>query len=125
MPDFIETIIHDYTTVFSDPWFWQFPAATLAISFVAFMAFALPWTLLAYLEPNWLKPYRIQAKPIDVRSTFWPSIYHSIKNTAVVFIMLVITWPLIKQTGIHLGDMPSFWVIALQILFFILFYFIR
>lgn len=120
MPDLINVIIQDYASVFYDPWFWLFPAATLGISFIAFMVFALPWTWLAYIEPNWLKPYRIQAKPIDVTGTFWPSIYHSVKNTAVVFIMLVVLWPLIKRTGIHVGDMPSVYIIIVQILFFIL-----
>lgn len=120
MQAFIETVIHDYSTVLVDPWFWLFPAATLGISFVAFMTFALPWTLLAYLEPKWLKPYRIQAKTIEVRGTFWPSIYHSIKNTAVVFLLLLLMWPLIKQTGIHTGGLPNALIIVLQIVFFIL-----
>lgn len=116
----IDTIIQDYATVFQDPWFWQFPAATLAISFVVFMAFALPWTLLAYIEPNWMKPYRIQEKAMDIKGTFWPSIYHSVKNTAVMFVLLVIAWPLIKHTGIHTGEMPSVYIILAQLLFFIL-----
>ncbi|MGR6873047.1 sterol desaturase family protein [Pseudomonas sp. HK3] len=120
MPNFIDVIIQDYSGVFYDPWFWLFPAATLAISFIAFMTFALPWTWLAYIEPNWLKPYRIQANAIDVKGTFWPSIYHSVKNTAVVFVMLVVLWPLIKRTGIHVGDMPSVYIIVIQVLFFIL-----
>jgi len=120
MQSFINVIIQDYASIFHDPWFWLFPVSTLAISFCAFMIFALPWTLLAYIEPNWLKPYRIQAKPINVKTTFWPSIYHSIKNTLVVFVMLILIWPFIKHTGIHQGDMPNGFVVIAQLIFFIL-----
>ena len=31
-----------------DPWFWQFPMATFAISMAAFLLFAIPWTLVAW-----------------------------------------------------------------------------
>ncbi len=116
----MDTIINDYLTLWFDPWFWQFPVATLGISFVAFMLFALPWTYLAYIEPKWLAPYRIQKQLINVAGTFWPSIYHSVKNTLVVFALLVLLWPLIKRTGIHVGELPNIGIIALQILFFIL-----
>ncbi|NVK37263.1 MAG: sterol desaturase family protein [Gammaproteobacteria bacterium] len=116
----MDTLINDYLSLWNDPWFWQFPAATLGISFVAFMLFALPWTYLAYKEPSWLSPYRIQKQPINVAGTFWPSIYHSVKNTLVVFIFLILLWPLIKRTGIHIGELPSIWIIAIQIVFFIL-----
>lgn len=116
----IETLVHDYSTFYTDEWFWLFPAATLGISFVAFMTFALPWTLLAYLEPKWLAKYRIQDRPMDVKGTFWPSIYHSFKNIFVSFLLLILLWPIIKLSGVHVGDLPVWYIIAFQILFFIL-----
>lgn len=115
----IDVIIDSYTTMLNDPWFWQFPMATLALSFFAFMAFALPWTALAYFEPNWMKPYRIQDKPIEVKQTFWPSIYHSIKNTLISAVFLIVLWPVIKLAPIHMGDIPAWYVVLLQIVFFI------
>jgi len=120
MNDFISQIFLDYQTFYMDEWFWMFPAATLGLSLVAFLIFALPWTWLAYIEPKWLAPYRIQNKSIDVKGTFWPSIYHSFKNTAVAFGFLVLLWPLIKHTGIHVGELPAWYIIPIQIVFFIL-----
>ena len=120
MDQFIQAIINDYMTFYSDPWFWWFPAATLGLSLVAFLTFALPWTWLAYIEPRWLAKYRIQNKPIEVAKTFWPSIYHSLKNTAVAFLFLILLWPLIKLSGVHMGELPDWYIIPLQLLFFIL-----
>ncbi|MGE6796444.1 hypothetical protein [Psychrobacter immobilis] len=35
-------------SILIDPWFWQFPMATLAISMAAFLLVAIPWTLVAW-----------------------------------------------------------------------------
>lgn len=120
MDSFITSFITDYQTFYLDDWFWTFPVATLLLSLVAFMVFALPWTFLAYIEPTWLAKYRIQNKSIDVKGTFWPSIYHSLKNTFVVFLFLILLWPLLKHTNVHTGPLPAWYVIVLQLIFFVL-----
>lgn len=120
MHAFLNQIILDYQTFYQDDWFWAFPVTTLLISLLAFMLFALPWTLLAYIEPKWLATYRIQNKPMDVKGTFWPSIYHSLKNTAITFLLLIVIWPFLKFSNVHTGDLPVWWVIVLQLIFFIL-----
>jgi len=116
----MDYLLKHWTQFYQDPWFWQFPALTLGISLAAFLAFALPWTALAYWEPKWLKPYRIQGKEIDVTGTFWPSLYHCFKNTAITFLFLVVLWPVLRLAPIHTGELPAWYWIALQLLFFVL-----
>lgn len=60
--------------LYNDPRFWLIPMATQAIALIAFLAFALSWTLLAWKDPAWAQRYQIQNKPFNVAKTFWPSL---------------------------------------------------
>lgn len=44
---------------YNDPWFWQFPMATLAISMAAFLTVAIPWTLVTWIDPVALRKYNV------------------------------------------------------------------
>lgn len=55
--------LQDWLALYQEPMFWKFPVATLALSVGAFLVFALPWTVLAWFDPQWAQPYKIQQKP--------------------------------------------------------------
>lgn len=112
--------INDWLTFYENPWFWQFPAATLLLSVVAFLVFALPWTLLAFIDPAWARPYKIQQKAFQVSRYFWPNMGRIVMNSSIMFLLLIFSWPLIKHSPIQAGTMPAWYVVALQIIFFIL-----
>lgn len=69
---------------YNDPSFWQFPMATLAISMAAFLIVALPWTLVAWLDPIPLKKYKIQQKPFEVKKFFLPSLGRILVNNIIL-----------------------------------------
>ncbi|MBR9870644.1 MAG: sterol desaturase family protein [Gammaproteobacteria bacterium] len=105
---------------YNDPWFWQFPMATLAISMVAFLTVALPWTIVAWIDPASLRKYKIQQKPFEVKKYFLPSIGRILINNLIVAAFLVLTWPLLKLTGVHNNELPAWYVIVAQLVFFVL-----
>ncbi len=115
-----QQVIHDWTHFYQDPWFWTFPATTLLLSLVVFLGLALPSTWLTWVEPKWLKPYKIQDKTIPIGKYFWPSIGRLIQNNLILAALLVISWPLIKHSGVHQGEMPAWYVVIAQLVLFIL-----
>ncbi|HSP78320.1 MAG TPA: sterol desaturase family protein, partial [Myxococcaceae bacterium] len=85
----------------------------------AFLTFALPWTWIAYKNPESLRKYRIQGKDIPVKRWWWPSVRRFAFNNLVSFGGLLLMWPLVSRTGLHLGPMPPWYVVVGQLLFFI------
>lgn len=105
---------------YNDPWFWQFPMATLAISTTAFLAVAIPWTIVAWRDPVSLRKYKIQQKPFEMKQFLLPSIGRIIVNNIILAALLVLAWPLLKLTGVHNGEMPVWYIIIAQLIFFVL-----
>ncbi|MGP5338591.1 sterol desaturase family protein [Psychrobacter maritimus] len=105
---------------YNDPWFWQFPMATLAISTAAFLAVAIPWTIVAWRDPVSLRKYKIQQKPFEMKQFLLPSIGRIIVNNIILAALLVLAWPLLKLTGVHHGEMPVWYIIIAQLIFFVL-----
>lgn len=116
MIDFLQ----DYFAIYQDPMFIKFPVITLALSVGSFLIFALPWTLLAWLDPKWAQPYKIQQKPFQVEKYFWPNIARIIVNTCMMFLLLVLAWPLLRFANMGTGPTPAWYVFAIQIGFFLL-----
>lgn len=106
--------------LYQAPMFWAFPVATLVLSLVAFLVFALPWTYLAWRDPAWAKPYKIQQRPFYVERFFWPTLARMAINAAIMFVLLVVAWPVLRLSSIHLGELPAWWVVVMQFVFFIL-----
>lgn len=106
--------------LYGDPRFWLIPMATQAIALIAFLAFALPWTLLAWKDPAWARRYQIQNKPFNVAKTFWPSLRAVLVNNLILIPFLLLSWPLLRLSGIHFGELPPWYVIVGQIVLFIL-----
>lgn len=106
--------------LYQDPMFLKLPMAALALSIAAFLLFALPWTLLAWRDPQWARPYKIQDKPFDVGRYLGDTLRRILTNALIMALLLVLVWPLLRLSGIHEGPLDPWWVITLQLLFFIL-----
>jgi hypothetical protein len=59
---------------YGEPLFWLFPVATMLLSAVVFMVFALPLTWIAARDVAWARPYRIQSRPPREQQLVEPSI---------------------------------------------------
>ena len=67
-----------------DPLFWSFPAMTWLVSSLSFLVFALPLTLLAWLDPPSLRHRRIQGSRGKPQSWVLPGLGHWARNNAAV-----------------------------------------
>ncbi|WP_434391275.1 sterol desaturase family protein [Melittangium boletus] len=117
-------VLNFWLDSYKDPMFLKFPIATLVLAFVGFLVFALPLTLLAYLDPEPLRKYKVQQKPFQVKKYFWPSIGRHCMNAAIMAVVICFLWPflrLISNGRIVDGAMPAWYIIVAQILFFIYF----
>lgn len=102
-----------------EPLFWLFPVASGAISMGAFALFAGPLTWLAWRDPPRLRKYRIQNRRVGAKAVVWPSVRRWLVNNLLMFVVVALAWPLLRHSGLHAGALPPWWVIALQVVFFI------
>jgi plant 4alpha-monomethylsterol monooxygenase len=103
---------------YQDPLFLRFPLVTSAISALSFLAFAGPLTWVAWREPRWAAPYRIQSRAPREQQLVGASLRSWAVNNAWVLVGVVAAWPLLRLGGIHDGELPPPWVMGLQLLFF-------
>lgn len=111
--------MEDLLALYRDEMFWLFPMAAMAISTFAFLAFAAPLTLLAALDPPALRRYRIQNRKPRRQELVGPSLKAWLVNNLVLLALVVAAWPLLRHAPIHAGPLPAWWVIALQLVFFV------
>lgn len=105
--------------LYQEPMFWLYPMGTLALSIVAFLLFALPYTVLAWIDPPQLQRYKVQNKPFEVEKHLGESLRRIVVNGLCMVPILVLAWPLLRYSAIHLGPMPPWYSVVAQILFFI------
>ncbi len=110
----LETILAWY----SEPLFWLVAVGTNLLAAGAFMVFAVPLTLLASRDPAWARPYRIQSRPPKAQQLVGPSIASWAVNNSWTLLGAVLSWPLLRLSGVHAGPLPAWWVIAAQLVFF-------
>ena len=115
MNEFI-TLLHSW---YSDPMFLKLPVFTMALGLVSFLVLALPWTILAWFDPDWAKPYKTQQKPFAVNSYLGRNLYLIAINSSIVFMLLILAWPLLMHTGIHDGPSPEWYTYIWQLGLFI------
>lgn len=106
--------------IYSEPLFWLFPVAGWAIGILSFLAFAVPFTALAWKQPAWAEKYRIQARATGRRSVVWRAFGSSAVNNLVMGLVTLGAWPLLRLSHVHAGPLPAWYVIVLQLFFFIL-----
>jgi len=115
----MDTLVSTIISWYQDPMFLQFLVATSVIGVGAFLIMALPWTLLAWFDPDWAKPYKTQDKPFDVQRYIGKNMRLIGFNSSVVFVLLIAAWPLIRLGGVHAGAIPPWYEFIWQIAFFI------
>lgn len=104
----------------SDPLFWWFPLFTSILSMVAFLAFAVPMTLIAYFDLPAFRRFRIQPRRSNQERMLGPAIRWWLVNNLTTMAAVIALWPLLRGTGIHMGPLPEAHVIAGQVLLFII-----
>lgn len=119
MADFLHLLLSPWQGFYSDPWFWAFPVTTMVLSTAVFLLMALPWTWVAWADPKALRKYKIQDKPFEIKKYFWPSVARLFVNNGAMFLLLILSWPLVKLSGIHTGELPAWYIIIAQLVFFI------
>ena len=111
----MDALLASYRT----PLFWLFPIGTMLVSTFAFVLFAAPLTWIAAIEPPSLRRFRIQSRRPRPQELVGPSIWSWAVNNAAMAVCVVAAWPLLRLTGVHAGPLPAWWVIGLQLLFFV------
>ena len=59
---------------YREPLFWLFPVGSLVVSVVAFALFAGVLTWIAWADPVWARPHRLQSRPPREQQLVGPSI---------------------------------------------------
>ncbi|WP_052486946.1 sterol desaturase family protein [Gordoniibacillus kamchatkensis] len=113
--------MQSYFDMYMEPMFWFFPVATAMISMVAFSTFSIPLTWIAYKRPSWAEKYRIQDKVGKSDRIVIPSIRYYLLNGSIFAALLVLFWPILRLSSVHMGAIPPWYTILLQVLFFIYF----
>lgn len=109
-----------YLNAFNDPMYLKLAVFTLALSVGAFLFFALPWTLLAYIDPVSLQKYKIQKKPFQVKKYFLPNLARIAINSCIFLLIMTLVWPLFSMVNtIHEGEMPVWYIVIAQLVFFV------
>lgn len=103
-----------------DPMFWWLPVGASLVSMGAFLLFALPLTWVAWRQPAWAVPYRIQERPAPVARDAPRGLRQWALNNVVLTVLVLAGWPLLGLTGVHRGPPPPLWVALAQLLFFVL-----
>ncbi len=111
--------LESWLAIYREELFLLFPLATTLVSMGAFVLFATPMTWIAWRRPAWAEPYRIQERIGDARRIIGPSIRYWLENNLAMTALTVLVWPLLRQTGIHAGPLPPWYIIALQVVFFL------
>lgn len=109
----------DFFDPWRDPWFYTFACGSTAVSMASFAIFAAVLTLIAWRDPAALRPYRIQSRPPRAQTLVLPSIARWLVNNVALSALIVLTWPLLRQSGIHDGPTPPAARIAAEVVFFI------
>ncbi len=118
---------------YHDPRFWPVAVGTVLLSMAAFLLFAGPLTWLAARDPVWARRWKIQnsrgarglsdaeaeARGILVQGPRMvrASLRQWLINNAWMAAGALLSWPLMSLSGIHLGPLPAWWVLLLQLLF--------
>lgn len=105
--------------IYREPLFFWFPVVTTLVSMGSFLLFAVPLTWLAWREPAWAEKYRIQKRRMKAERIVGPSVRFWLRNNAILAVLTVALWPLLRLSGVHTGPLPPVWLIALQVLGFL------
>lgn len=109
------TPLEHILTIYQEPLFWLFPVVSGLISMGAFMLFAAPMTWVAWWDPAWLRPYRIQDRRPRRANLISLSLKYWLMNNTLTLAVFVALWPLLRLSGVHAGEFPPWYVVLLQL----------
>jgi plant 4alpha-monomethylsterol monooxygenase len=104
---------------YREPLFWLFPVGSLVVSTASFALFAAPLTWIAWRDPAWARPYRLQSRPPREQQLVAASIGTWVANNCWLAAATIASWPLLRLTGVHAGPLPPWWVIGGEVAFFV------
>ncbi len=105
-------------SIYKDERFVLFALATWLIGAIGFILFAAPLTYIAWKQPKWAEKYRIQSRQGTTKFIL-PSIKYSLLNSTLALIGVILTWPLLKYSAIHIGTIPKWYIVVGQVIFFV------
>jgi len=82
---------------YREPLFWSFPVGSLIASMVAFAIFATPLTWIAWADPAWARPYRLQSRAPREQQLVGPSIGWWLANNLCLAVATIASWPLLRS----------------------------
>lgn len=101
-----------------DPLFRDLAVYGQLVSMASFVAFATPMTLLAWRDPAWARPYRLQTRRPRAQGLVGPSIGRWVVNNLAMGFVVVLLWPVLRPNRMVSGPLPSLWVVAAQLFAF-------
>ena len=102
----------------TDPLFLWLGLGGQLVSVCAFALFASVLTYIAWRDPPWMRPFRIQSRRPRAQSLVLPSIGRWALNNAAMFVVLVAVWPWLRPARVHFGALPPWWFMAWQLFVF-------
>jgi len=105
--------------LWADPLYRWAVLGTTAVSMGAFALFAGALTLVAWREPAWARPWRIQSRRPRAQSLVGPSLARWMVNNLAFTALVSAAWRWLPGPGVHLGPSPSVWELAAQFAFFV------
>jgi 4-alpha-methyl-delta7-sterol-4alpha-methyl oxidase len=102
-----------------DPRFIQIVLISTGVSMGSFLLFATPLTLLAWRDPAWARRFRIQSRAPREQQLVLASIGRWVTNNALMTLLTALTWPLLRASSLRIDNPSAWWVVALEVLFFI------
>jgi 4-alpha-methyl-delta7-sterol-4alpha-methyl oxidase len=112
-------LVDAWLATYRDPLFLAFPVKSALIHLAAFALFAVPFTLIAWRDPERLRRFRIQTRRVPVELIVPPSLRWTLINFLSISILLVVAWPLLRLGRVHDGPLPPWHQIAWQLVLFI------
>ena len=92
---------------------------TSVVGTLAFAAFAMPLTWLAWREPRWARGFRIQSRRPKAQDLFLPSIGRWLSNSAAALAVTTLGWPLVHFGRAAFFPLPRWHEVLGQLLVFV------
>jgi 4-alpha-methyl-delta7-sterol-4alpha-methyl oxidase len=105
--------------LYREPLFFLFPVCSVLIGLGAFLVFALPYTWLAEANLPRLRRHRIQKQRNPGKTFLRPSLLRLAINACLTLGLIALIWPLLRFSGVHAGQLPSWSEIAWQMPIFL------
>jgi 4-alpha-methyl-delta7-sterol-4alpha-methyl oxidase len=115
----LKALVDFLQQLWADPLYRWAVLGTTAVSMGAFALFAGVLTLMAWREPAWARPWRIQSRRPRAQSLVGPSLVRWMVNNLAFTALVSAAWRWLPGPGVHLGLAPSVWELAAQFVFFV------